>query len=179
MDVALGLAESAAILLGIGIISGKFGAGTGLSQLGTGIQTLVAAPLTGTGTGLSVFAGGLRDVFQTFGDLGRGLGDLFANIPTLPTIPGGGLPGPGNPPPVVAPPSVSRPPIWNLTFPVSLETKSGGGGSDLLAGGSGSTPGGITPGKGVVYMVARPRTPTNTTARMQGSGGSVDTGMLR
>ena len=80
----MGLAESALVLLGIGIVSSRFKAGVGLGELGTGIQTLVAAPLTGTGAGLSVFAGGLRDVFETFGDLGRGLGALFENIPQLP-----------------------------------------------------------------------------------------------
>lgn len=80
----MGLWESALILLGIGIVSSRFKAGVGLGELGVGIQTLVAAPLVGTGTGLSTFAGGLRDVFETFGDLGRGLGSLFENIPKLP-----------------------------------------------------------------------------------------------
>ena len=99
----MGLAESALVLLGIGIVSSRFKAGTGLGELGSGIQTLVAAPLTGTGQGLSTFAGGLRDVFETFGDLGRGLGSLFENRPKLPGAspappgfcPGGGMNGGG------------------------------------------------------------------------------------
>lgn len=87
--ILLGLAQSALILLGIGIVSSRFKAGTGLGELGAGITSLVAAPLTGTGTGLSSLAGGIRDVSETFGDLGRGLSELFGAIPKLPpTIPG-------------------------------------------------------------------------------------------
>ena len=99
---AMGLAQSALILLGIGIVSSRFKAGVGLGELGTGIQTLVAAPLTGTGTGLSAFSGGLRDLAETLGDLGRGFGTLFENIPKLPQLPagppgsgGGAFPSPG------------------------------------------------------------------------------------
>ena len=87
----MGLAQSALILLGIGIVSSRFKAGTGLGELGSGISTLVAAPLVGTGTGLSTFAGGIRDLSTTLGDLGRGIGALFENIPKLPpTTPGNG-----------------------------------------------------------------------------------------
>ena len=74
----------ALLLLGVGILSERFGGGRGLQELGTGVQAIVAAPLTGTGMGLTSFAGGLRDVAETFGDLGRGLSDLFASIPSLP-----------------------------------------------------------------------------------------------
>ncbi len=130
----MGLAESALVLLGIGIISSRFGAGTGLGELGAGITSLVSAPLVGTGTGLSSLAGGLRDVFETFGDLGRGLGILFENIPKLPPIPGGGLPGPGRRPPTVSVPSLPRLPVYPMVV------KSGGGSGELLPGGGGSTP---------------------------------------
>lgn len=121
----MGLAESALILLGIGIVSSRFEAGKGLGELGAGIQTLVAAPLTGTGTGLSTFAGGLRDVFETFGDLGRGLGALFENIPKLPQQP----PGNGNGQ------QLERAPIYTVS---RLVQDSGGSSSSLLSGGGGN-----------------------------------------
>ncbi len=81
----------ALMLLGIGIISEQFGGGLGLQQLGTGIQSLVAAPLIGTGTGLSSLAGGLVSLASAFGDIGRGIGDLLDALGGLPSIPG--LPG--------------------------------------------------------------------------------------
>jgi len=124
----MGLAESALILLGIGIVSSRFKAGVGLGELGVGIQTLVAAPLMGTGTGLSSLAGGLKDVFETFGDLGRGLSTLFESIPTLPPA----QEGPRLPrtiPPTIAP--TPSPP---------LVTVSGGDQTTSLAGGGGNVP---------------------------------------
>lgn len=136
----MGLAESAAILLGIGIISSRFGAGVGLTELGTGIQTLVAAPLMGTGTGLLSFATGLRAVFETFGDLGRGLSTLFGSIPEMPSpfVPGNGLP-PGEVPPGL-PPAI--PPPWGGGGGGvrDLTISSGGDDSSRLPGGGGNVP---------------------------------------
>ena len=139
----MGVAQSALILLGIGIISSRFKAGVGLGELGTGIQTLVAAPLTGTGTGLSSFAGGLRDLAESLGDIGRGFSTLFESIPKLPTIPGDGLPGPnqGQLP--------SPPPPSNGGFggdgagirTAILIPDGGGNPSQLLPGGGGNVPG--------------------------------------
>lgn len=130
----MGLAQSALILLGIGIVSSRFKAGVGLGELGTGIQTLVAAPLTGTGTGLSAFSGGLRDLAETLGDLGRGFGELFENIPKLPP----GTPGNGNGQQLekYIPPISERGPIWSMTQP--LIPDSGGSSNTLLAGGGGA-----------------------------------------
>jgi len=127
----MGIAQSALILLGIGIVSSRFKAGVGLGELGTGIQTLVAAPLTGTGTGLSAFAGGLRDVFETFGDLGRGLSSLFGAIPKLP--------GNGYVPPLNGNgQQLESFPIYAATRP--LITDSGGSLASLLTGGGGNVP---------------------------------------
>ena len=106
----------------------------GLGELGTGIQTLVAAPLTGTGTGLSSLAGGVRDVAETFGDLGRGLSDLFSAIPKLPGAspappgigPGEGFNGGGGGTRIV----------WPAVQP--LIPDSGGSKNTLLAGGGGA-----------------------------------------
>lgn len=124
----MGLAESALILLGIGIVSSRFKAGVGLGELGMGIQTLVAAPLTGTGTGLSSLAGGLKDVFETFGDLGRGLSSLFESIPKLP--PPSGQVGPGNGQTILP---------WEKGNG-NLITVSGGDETTPLAGGGGNVP---------------------------------------
>ncbi len=125
--ILLGLAQSALILLGIGIVSSRFKAGTGLGELGAGITSLVAAPLTGTGTGLSSLAGGIRDISETFGDLGRGLGTLFENIPALP--PQQEAPRlPRTTPPTALPTLPSVPTIR----PATLITNSS---SDLAAGG--------------------------------------------
>ena len=117
----MGLWESALILLGVGILSSKMEAGKGLGELGTGIQTLIAAPLVGTGAGLSTLAGGLRDIFETFGDLGRGISAVFAGIPkwALPGYVGPGGAGSG------------------------LLPSSGGDDTDLLPGGGGNVPNGV------------------------------------
>ena len=74
----------AVALIGAGIVAERFGAGTGLSGLGAGIQSIVAAPGTGVGLGLSGTATGLRDIGESIGDIGRGFSDLFAAIPKLP-----------------------------------------------------------------------------------------------
>jgi len=143
----MGLAESAAILLGIGIISSRFGAGVGLAELGTGVQTLVAAPLMGTGTGLLSFATGLRAVFETFGDLGRGLSTLFGAIPAGPPGAGGGaFPSPPGIVPPDFPGILPGPDPLPPGFPgggggVRNLTLSGGGDfSQLLPGGGGNVP---------------------------------------
>ena len=122
----MGLAQSALILLGIGIVSSRFKAGVGLGELGMGIQTLVAAPLTGTGSGLSAFSGGLRDLAETLGDLGRGFGALFENIPKLPPS----TPGNGNGQ------QLESLPIFAAIQP--LVPDSGGSSNTLLAGGGGN-----------------------------------------
>lgn len=129
----MGLAESAAILLGIGIISSRFGAGTGLSQLGAGVQSLVAAPLTGTGTGLLSFATGLRAVFETFGDLGRGLGALFGAIPQDGYV----LPENGDGQQLETWPMSG---VQAYVGQLTLSPKSGGDYSTLLTGGGGNVP---------------------------------------
>ena len=134
----MGLAESALLLLGVGIVSSRFKAGAGLGELGTGIQTLVAAPLTGTGMGLGAFAGGLRDLAEAFGDIGRGIAAIFGAFPKsgngyIPPLNGNGQQqedypnGNGTPPP-----------ITNL----DLKPDSGGSAKTLLAGGGGNVPNG-------------------------------------
>lgn len=126
----MGLWESALILLGIGIVSERFGAGVGLGELGTGIRTLAAAPLGGVGAGLGEFGGGLRTFAEALGDVGRGFGALFENIPRI----GPGPPGPfgpngGEEQYAIVPPR--QPP---------LITVSGGDQTSNLAGGGGQVP---------------------------------------
>ena len=138
----MGIAETALILLGVGIISEKFGAGAGLGELGTGIRTLAGAPLGGVGMGLGEFATGLRSIAEALGDIGRGFGALFGNIPGY-TPPGPLPPGGADPPQIILPPPVVPPPVVVVEpTPVVawLTTDSGGGPSDLLTGGGGSTP---------------------------------------
>lgn len=121
----MGIWESALILLGIGIVSERFGAGVGLGELGTGIRTLAAAPLGGIGAGLGEFSYGLRSFGEALGDIGRGFGALFENLPG------------GNGryvPPYVPPP----PPGFNGNG--ELTTVSGGDNSTQLAGGGGNVP---------------------------------------
>lgn len=132
----MGLAQSALVLLGIGIVSSRFKAGVGLGELGTGISTLVAAPLVGTGTGLSTFAGGIRDLSSTLGDLGRGLGALFANIPKLPP-PREGPPrhGTSDTGPEPAPTPSPPPKIWSATRPLITNAS-----NDLAPGGGTRVP---------------------------------------
>ena len=84
----MGAQEWALALLGIGILSEQFGGGQGLISLGTGVQTLVAAPLKGTGTGLTSLAGGLTDIATAFGGILEGLSDLLKVIPSVPGMPG-------------------------------------------------------------------------------------------
>jgi hypothetical protein len=133
----MGLAESALILLGIGIVSSRFKAGVGLGELGTGISTLVAAPLVGTGTGLSTFSGGLRDLAETLGDLGRGFSALFESIPKIPGFgPGEGFGGNGG-----GARQNGNGQVWFMTQP-DLTTDSGGSGNTLLTGGGGNVPNG-------------------------------------
>lgn len=100
----MGIWESALILLGVGIVSQRFGAGLGLEQLGVGIRSLAGAPLFGFGEGLYMFSAGLREFAESLGDIGRGFGELFEHIPFLSTSAGGGdsdllAGGGGNSPP--------------------------------------------------------------------------------
>ncbi len=139
----MGVQETALMLLGIGLISERFGGGLGLQQFGTGVQKLFAAPLTGTGAGLTSFAGGIKALAMSFGDIGRGISALLGGIPAwaLPGYVGPGGSGSGQlptlPPPVPGPGPIpflggNGPPL----IPVS-----GGSGATLLPGGGGSVPG--------------------------------------
>ena len=131
----MGIWQSALILLGIGIVSERFGAGVGLGQLGTGIRTLAAAPLGGVGAGLGEFGGGLRTFAEALGDVGRGFGTLFENIPEF------GRKG-------FPPQQPSRPGILDLVpYPglpgvptQGLITVSGGDRTSLSTGGGGNVP---------------------------------------
>ena len=156
----MGVQEMALMLLGIGILSEQFGGGRGLISLGTGIQTLVAAPLTGTGTGLTSLAGGLRDIFETFGDLGRGISSIFAGVPAwaLPGYVGPGGAGSGLLPP---PGGNGLPPLLPPLngggggARAKLEPDSGGSGATLLPGGGGNVP---IP-QPIIYAPIAPPTP--------------------
>lgn len=121
----MGIWESALILLGIGIVSERFGAGIGLGELGTGIRTLAAAPLGGVGAGLGEFGTGLRTFAEALGDVGRGFGELFKNIPKLPS-------------PFLTPPLLpgEAPPVNGN----GLMTVSGGDTTTNLPGGGGNVP---------------------------------------
>jgi len=123
----MGIWESALILLGVGIVSSRFKAGVGLQELGLGIRELGAAPLGGIGTGLGEFAGGLRLFAESLGDIGRGFGELFKHIPTLPSVPGLPLPGPADP-------------YKGLPPPPTYMTVSGGDMTTQLTGGGGNVP---------------------------------------
>lgn len=83
MDLS-GIAKGALLVLGAGILAERFGAGPGLAGLGAGVREMAAAPLGGLGAGMGEFAGGLRSIGESFGDIGRGIADIFAAIPTGP-----------------------------------------------------------------------------------------------
>jgi len=116
----MGIWESALILLGIGIISQRFKAGVGLAELGVGIRELAGAPLGGLGTGMGEFGTGLRTFAESLGDIGRGFGELFKNIPGY----GGGEGFGGN----------------GAGTRTGLLTVSGGDKTTQLAGGGGNVP---------------------------------------
>ena len=139
----MGIQNAALMLLGIGILSERFGGGKGLISLGTGIQTLAAAPLTGTGTGLTSFAGGLRDLAESFGDIGRGIGEIFKYLPKLGNGYKPGLPGAWNgngvpPPPPVFPPINGGGAGARALLP--LTQASGDGAASLYTGGGANVP---------------------------------------
>ncbi|GAJ20737.1 unnamed protein product [marine sediment metagenome] len=94
MDLS-GIAKGAALILGIGILSEKMGAGTGLATLGGGIASIAAAPMVGAGTGMSTLATGISDIGGAFGDIGRGIGDILKFLPKLPGYVGPGGAGSG------------------------------------------------------------------------------------
>lgn len=138
----MGVQEMALMLLGIGLISERFGGGLGLQTFGTGIQKVFAAPLKGTGTGLTSLAGGIRSLAESFGDVGRGISDLLGGIPAwaLPGYVGPGGSGSGQLPQ----PGASLPlPGVNGNGP-PLIAMSGDGATSLYAGGGGNVPTGYT-----------------------------------
>lgn len=124
----MGIWESALILLGIGIVSERFGAGVGLGELGIGIRTLAAAPLGGVGAGLGEFGGGLRTFAEALGDVGRGFAELFRNIPGFGGGEGFGGNGAGTRTELPGVPTQG------------LITVSGGDQTNELAGGGGNVP---------------------------------------
>ena len=139
----MGVQEMALMLLGIGILSEKFGGGKGLISLGTGVQALVAAPLTGTGTGLSSLAGGLRDISESFGDIGRGISALLGSFQGLPGYVGPGGAGSGQLPQPGGNGGLPLLPPLNGGgggARAKLEPDSGGSGATLLPGGGGNVP---------------------------------------
>ena len=157
----MGIAESALILLGIGIVSQKFGAGLGLEQLGVGIKTLAAAPLGGVGLGLGEFSTGLRGFAESLGDIGRGFGTLFENIPKLPGVPAGppGAGGGAFPPPRPGEvPVLPRLPVTPISLRDLSTVKAGGGSGELLPGGGGSTPPAPPPPPSQPSYIQPPRT---------------------
>lgn len=79
-----GIAEAALFVIGAGVLAKYTGAGYGLAELGLGVEALAASPLTGTGKGLTGLAGGIRSIAESFGDIGRGIGEIFAAIPRGP-----------------------------------------------------------------------------------------------
>lgn len=138
----MGAQEWALALLGIGFLSTRLEAGTGLQQLGTGVQTLIAAPLTGTGTGLSAFGRGITDIIKPFGDIGRGITNFLNSLPAW-LIPQGlpwvtGISGNGNGngvPGTIVPPTSGLPPLIAM---------SGDGAASLYTGGGANVPQGYT-----------------------------------
>ncbi|GAJ02474.1 unnamed protein product, partial [marine sediment metagenome] len=117
------------------IASKQFGAGKGLSELGTGVTSLAAAPLTGLGSGISSFSGGLTDFGESIGGLGRGFSTFFQSFQNikLPTVgPQGSLSGQNYP--------VN--PIYQNGS--DLVPDGGGNNEQLLAGGGGNVSSSIT-----------------------------------
>lgn len=115
----MGLQEIALAGLGLVLVGGyssKSGAGEGLSTLGAGVTSLIAAPGTGFGLGLQSTAKGIFDIGEAIGGIGRGFGELFGALPTFPDYRG---------------PSGSS---------GNLVPDSGGSGSDKNPGGGGNVP---------------------------------------
>lgn len=103
-------------LAGLGLVlvggySSKTQAGEGLSALGSGVTSILAAP--GTGFGL-----GLQETAKGFKDLGDVISSWFDWLPSSPTTPGPGGFGSG-----------------------TLTPDSGDAGTQLLPGGGGNVPG--------------------------------------
>jgi len=117
------------MILGVGILAERFGAGPGLTGLGAGIRALAAAPLGGAGAGLGEFAGGLRAIGESFGDIGRGFASIFEAIPAIPWVTPPPAEGQGYP--WIEAPAVTEP---------GLITVAGGSGSTLAAGGGANVP---------------------------------------
>ncbi len=116
----MGLGEIALAGLGLVLVGGyaeKSGAGLGLGSLGTGVQTILAAPGVGVGLGLSGTAKGITDIGAAFGGIAKGIGSIFDILPKglFPLVP------------------------WGERI-TGLVPDSGGKGSDLLPGGGGNVP---------------------------------------
>jgi len=134
----MGAQEWALALLGIGFLSSRLEAGTGLGALGAGVQKLIAAPLTGTGAGLSAFGRGITDIITPFGDIGRGITNFLNSLPAW-LIPTGlpwttGVSGNGNGP-LPAPAPSGGPPLIAM---------SGDGAASLYTGGGANVPTGAS-----------------------------------
>ena len=143
-----GIAKGALVLIGAGILAERFGAGTGLSGLGAGITSIVSAPGVGVGLGLSGTATGIRDIGESFGDIGRGLGDIFKYLPFSPE---------------------AKPPGYGDT---QLAPKAGNDYTQVLAGGGGNVqPGGSHGGYEVQGPTARRRISDTLIVGYQGPEG--------
>lgn len=126
----MGLTEIALAGLGLVLVGGysaKTGAGEGLSTLGAGVTSLIAAPGTGFGTGLQETAKGIFDIGAAIGSIGKGFGTWFEYLNPFtqgfpPAQPGGNG---------------------------KLVPDSGGSGSDALPGGGGNVPKGPAPYLGI------------------------------
>ena len=122
------IAKGALLLIGTGILAERFGAGAGLSGLGAGISSIVAAPGVGIGAGLTGTATGIRSIGESFGDIGRGIASIFAALPQAQA-------------PIE--PQITAPSLWdplNISGLLNLIPTSGGSGSTLAAGGGANTP---------------------------------------
>ena len=122
----MGLQEVALAGLGLVLVGGyssKSGAGEGLSTLGAGVTSLIAAPGVGFGTGLQSTAKGLLEVGQAIGGIGEGFGKWFEYLNPFSD--------------------------WEYQGPSgssgTLEPDSGGSGTDNLPGGGGNVPPPVPP----------------------------------
>jgi len=119
------IAKGALLLIGSGIIAERFGAGAGLAGLGGGIREIAAAPMGGLGTGLREFSGGLGALASVFSDIGKGIGDIFANIPRGPWS---GIPFS----PIITPPNrIPLPVTPTPTPPIYVSSGNAGNSSNI------------------------------------------------
>lgn len=148
------IAKGAALMIGAGIIAERFGAGPGLKGLGLGVREIAAAPLGGVGAGLKEFGAGVRSITDIFGDIAKGIGDIFGAIPRMPG-PGGA--GSGQlPPPITYTPLPIIPDIPGVIAPPRLIALSGpnaGGGTKNVMNMSKQPVLDPTKGLGRIYQV--------------------------